>query len=561
MKFLNQAVALTLMSLSATEARKSFNKKDFADAVKAGKIDQRQLLRNAVPVDESVRRQLEEDVDYSDGNYDGYARVDLYPSYKIQFNSCLSLETQNSNLLLEDLIQYTKSGQLVSIRNYILFDVCDGDDCDQQTWMVDLATFIEAVVAFGPNRASLVCEACQTYGEEVCGKTYYYYQADGNGEAQDGERKLQDVDYQLFDESMCSECEEHECWYDDEGDQEEDFASIENWIASIAECQATGVQWNNLDTYAGWMCNADGSGIEIGIFLDETCRMYEKTLQFSNIMSDDDYQYFYQSQDVLPFMFNDIVECRDLDYVQYVDQDTLDAIEGNSGNNAYNNYNNGYGNGYASVGEPCQALFWNSFVPRSMSDCGTTKTWTSAELAALQADDDGAGYDSQTMYEYVQNQGQQMVSNSYGQDASWYTYDLSSLDVMDGATVCEGVRAKWEAAGSVTAATESSNIQNAYAANNSTGSFWKWSNGNTESSPNTSTRLFPSRNGNSFWQKADKNLSPLEICWIIIGSIAATAVFMHVTRKQVLKRRLRKQEPEKEVYVRTDDKGSPLILS
>jgi hypothetical protein len=53
----------------------------------------------------------------------------------------------------------------------------------------------------------------------------------------------------------------------------------------------------------------------------------------------------------------------------------------------------------------------------------------------------------------------------------------------------------------------------------------------------------------------------MEIAWIVLLSMAATAFFMHWTRKLVIKRRLKKQRVEKEVYVRTDDRGAPLIIS
>lgn len=165
--------------------------------------------------------------------------------------------------------------------------------------------------------------------------------------------------------------------------------------------------------------------------------------------------------------------------------------------------------------------------------------------------------------------------NSYGKDASWYTYDLSALDVLDGASTCERVKTKWEYYGYVTAAgveANTSGISNVYTAQNTTGSFWKWvsgsgssssSNGASSSAASTSesSRLFPTRNNKSSFQTADKKLSPLEIAWIVLASVVVTAAFMHVTRKQILKRKLKKQEPEKEVYVRTDDKGNPLIIS
>ena len=168
--------------------------------------------------------------------------------------------------------------------------------------------------------------------------------------------------------------------------------------------------------------------------------------------------------------------------------------------------------------------------------------------------------------------------NNYGQDMSWYTYDLTAFEVMDGASVCQKVKSKWTEAGYSTgmsavqdslATSSSTGIQNVYSDTSSNG-FWKWSKGDKSSSGSTNdassdqpTWLFPTRNQHSSLQTPNTNLSPLEIAWIVLLSVAATALFMHFTRKQVLKRRARKMI-EKEVYIKTDEQGvpsSPLIIS
>ncbi len=172
--------------------------------------------------------------------------------------------------------------------------------------------------------------------------------------------------------------------------------------------------------------------------------------------------------------------------------------------------------------------------------------------------------------------------NNYGQDMSWYTYDLTAFEVMDGASVCQTVKSKWTKAGYSTgksavqdsvATNSATGIKNVYSDSASSDNFWKWSKGdkssattNTTAAASTSdqpTWLFPTRNQKSAIQTANTRLSPLEIAWIVLLSVAATAVFMHFTRKQVLKRRARKMI-EKEVYIKTDEQGvpsSPLIIT
>ena len=384
MKFLTQALALALISISSVDARQSFSKHDFDRAVASGRVNHEKLLENAVPYKQAVRRRAQDGEDernrdgYAGADYeDSYQRVDVTSKFKVQFNSCLTLETENYNLLLDNLVGYAKDGTLVSVRNYVLFDVCDGDDCEPQTFMVDLTTFIEAVMDYGPSRKSMVCSACATYGEEVCGKTYYNYGGYNNNNNNNGHRELSNKLYEVFDETTCSLCEAYDCAYDSEGDQQINFANIEQWISEIAECKQNDVQWKGLNTYSGWMCNSDGSGIEIGVFIDQYCRMYNRQLNYVSMMVDQDYQYFFQSQDIIPYMFTDIIECRDLSSVQYVDQETYDSLQ------AQNNYY--YGQGSSSVSDACGYLFLGEAVPRSLSYCGQPRNYTDAEYAQQQA--------------------------------------------------------------------------------------------------------------------------------------------------------------------------------
>lgn len=607
MKFLTQALALALISISSVEARQSFSKHDFDQAVASGQVNQEKLLKNAIPYKQSVRRRAQDGED--ERNQDGYAGTDYEDTYqgvevtsnfRLQFNSCLTLETENYNLLLDNLVNYAKDGTLVSVRNYVLFDLCDGTDCEPQTFMVDLTTFIEAVMDYGPARKSMVCSACATYGEDVCGKTYY----NSAGYNNQGRRDLANKEYEVFDENTCSLCEKYDCSYDSEGDQQVNFASIEGWIAEIAECKQNEVQWKGLNTYSGWMCNADGSGIEIGVFIDRYCRMYNRQLNYVSMMADQDYQYFFQSKDIIPYMFTDIIECHDISSVTYVDQATYESVQSS------------YSQGTGTVSDACSLLFMDEAVPRSLSYCGQARNYTDAEYAQQQAyfaqnyqqnannnayannkynqnyysngngnnqanQANQAQYNGQNMYQYIQ--AQSMMYNNYGQDMSWYTYDLTAFEVMDGAAVCQKVKSKWSNAGYSTgksavqdsvATSSATGIQNVYSGDTSSeSSFWKWSNGDKSSSGSTNntssasadqpTWLFPTRNQHSSLQTPNTNLSPLEIAWIVLLSVGATAMFMHFTRKQVLKRRARKMI-EKEVYIKTDDQGvpsPPLIIS
>lgn len=64
-------------------------------------------------------------------------------------------------------------------------------------------------------------------------------------------------------------------------DEDIEFAALAEWVAEITNCKNSGYQYNNQNLYAGFMCNADGSGIEVGLFLDEYCSIYTKEQSFS----------------------------------------------------------------------------------------------------------------------------------------------------------------------------------------------------------------------------------------------------------------------------------------
>ena len=100
------------------------------------------------------------------------------------------------------------------------------------------------------------------------------------------ERKL--ADKNLID---CDQCQTYECFVDEEDlddnaqNQEEIDNYISGWIEELAGCQATGVQWNEMDVYTGVMCSPYGDGVELAVFLDEDCSLYTNQLAFTDVFN------------------------------------------------------------------------------------------------------------------------------------------------------------------------------------------------------------------------------------------------------------------------------------
>ena len=539
--------------------------------MQSGKVDKKTLFKKAVPFKENLRgRELDnyydegdydaqewtdydqEVEDYAEENYgnnhiedENYQRFDATTATSIKFNKCLALETQNYNFYMDNLIDAAQNGYLSSIRNYILFDVCQGNNCGGNWWsgknsnlyMVDLSTFIEAAIAYGPALEAKTCAACWEFAD-ICGKSgNYAYNQDQADDYQygydDGQRSryLEGVNYQLFDRKTCNnECEAFNCWYDSEGDQEIDAESVEEWVLEINQCrQSENSYWNGLNLYSGWKCNDDGSGIELGVFIDPYCRMLQKRVTFSSIMDDNDYQYVFQSQDILPMMFDLKISCENTDNAQYVTSDTFYSENGGSVGNSNN------------ISDLCDSIFNGDYAPRSLGHCGDQMNVTAEMIAdagnegEYQNQNQGQNGNGQNMYQYMQSQ--QMLYNTYGRgDVDWQEYDISAQNVLSGAATCQAVANKYNG--------------------HSQSSRCHWWNGCDDGS-----HTLPWRNSSNAMSTPSARLTPLEIAWIVIAAVVATALFMHYTRKQIIKRKKRANENEKEVYQRTDDKGTALIIS
>merc|ERR1711937_564139 len=62
--------------------------------------------------------------------------------------------------------------------------------------------------------------------------------------------------------------------------------------------------------YSGLMCNSAGTGLEIGLFMDNECTLYTPKLSFAQIMQDADKTYYNMISDVVEFTFtNSGIEC------------------------------------------------------------------------------------------------------------------------------------------------------------------------------------------------------------------------------------------------------------
>eukprot|EP00339_Tiarina_fusa_P004883 CAMPEP_0117038930 /NCGR_PEP_ID=MMETSP0472-20121206/27356_1 /TAXON_ID=693140 ORGANISM="Tiarina fusus, Strain LIS" /NCGR_SAMPLE_ID=MMETSP0472 /ASSEMBLY_ACC=CAM_ASM_000603 /LENGTH=484 /DNA_ID=CAMNT_0004749283 /DNA_START=23 /DNA_END=1477 /DNA_ORIENTATION=+ len=391
MKFLALAV-VALFGLA--ESKKAPSKDVLKARISNGDVNKRTLMKGATPYNDKAKRMLED------------AEFEITGEYSVKFNSCTSLSILDEDLFDEDMLELTQNGVVVAEQSFILFDVCYGS-CNggygANTFITDIPNFFDALIDYIPNKKATYCEACEE------NQNYCYQLKYGNGDDAyaanydnqgDGGRALANNAVQMID---CDQCDAWACF---NGNDDDSLESGIEWIQELGECMEVegsyfggGNDDGGIQQYLGLLCNEEGNGVEIGVFLNEDCTLYTPYQAFGNLMSSYDYQYFRATKDYVEYTFMSEFSCYDpeIEYSNpYADQDE-------NGND-----DQGEDNGEApEAGEYCADLFDDNVV--DLYTCG-----------GYQADNDG-------------NQD----NDDEGDDNyNWYVYQLSDEDADDAQAAC-----------------------------------------------------------------------------------------------------------------------------
>ena len=140
--------------------KKTINLNNSQRTLRRGDPTTEALLKKARPYkrgSNTGRRNLEE--------------VEIDGSYSIKFSQCVDVKTFDEDLFDENIVSYVQSGQIVSSHSYVLFHVCQGDNCyydgDADIYIVDLATYLTNVAQYHANKRANYCEACGEF-EDYC---------------------------------------------------------------------------------------------------------------------------------------------------------------------------------------------------------------------------------------------------------------------------------------------------------------------------------------------------------------------------------------------------------
>jgi len=363
MKFL--ALALTAV-VGLTEGKK-IGSAEMNRRMQNGLVNKPVLMRGAKPYNKAAKRMLEEEEAW-----------EITGEYSIQFNTCTSMTVQNDEIIEdENLASMAANGDLVSDKDFILFNVCKTEYCsyygddDKMTFIAEVGTYFAAISQYLPTKVEQYCEACEeSYDYCYAMANGYTYYPEGYEEAQEeeaeeeeqeeeeasedeeeeeasedeegeGERKLKKsskksrklAEDEIIKFVDCQMCAEYECldfhqtstngYYDEDGEYvEAELDDAMEWLNGFSECSETNAYMDDYQIYAGLMCNAKGTGVEIGLFLDDDCTLYTPKLAFKNVMQNSDVTYYNMISDVVEFTFtNDGIECYNPEVTWYNEVD------------------------------------------------------------------------------------------------------------------------------------------------------------------------------------------------------------------------------------------------
>jgi len=358
MKFLTLALAAVV---GLTEGKK-ISSTELSNRMQNGLVNKSVLMRGAKPYNNAAKRKLDEEEAF-----------EITGKYSIQFSTCTSMSVQNDEILEdENLAAMAANGDLVSDKDYIIFNVCETEYCEyygedqKMSFIAEVGVYFAAVSQYLPTKVEEYCEACEDnydycYAKST-GTTYYpegyepeeeeeeeeesdeseEEQEDEEEDEEDRRRKLKKsrklkgrklANNEVIQFVDCDQCASYECldfhtqtvnsYYDEDGEYvEAELDDAMEWLNGFSECAETNAYMDDYQIYSNLMCNSAGTGLEIGLFLDEDCTLYTPKLAFKNIMQDADTTYFNMISDVVEFTFtNEGIECYNPEVVWYNEVD------------------------------------------------------------------------------------------------------------------------------------------------------------------------------------------------------------------------------------------------
>lgn len=90
-----------------------------------------------------------------------------------------------------------------------------------------------------------------------------------------------------------------------------------NWLRHLSQCRPLNYDYSRGQDYSGIICNANGTGIEVGVFSIEGCLTCNPTKSFGNIMTNSDSFYYKLTKSLVETIFTSGISCAEPAQVQY----------------------------------------------------------------------------------------------------------------------------------------------------------------------------------------------------------------------------------------------------
>jgi len=327
------------------------------------------------------------------------AEVDLTGYDSIIFKSCqsLSVQTNSGSQTVNELVS---SGTARGVQSYVEFDVCDSQYCYEEgsrtSYVVPLSDYMKAFSEFLPTKQTEYCEGCIN-NNDYCQIQYYansnvempreyYYDQYGNGGGGGNRRRLQDqqVNNKFYEAINCDLCRSYNCLYTENEEYNSRIAwTQENskaWINNMASCyqnpnRPVYIDGNNQASFA-FICNAEGNGVEIGVFLDDECTIYDSGIHFGDVMGPSDYYFYTQSKANVQYIFDNSFSCYDPE-VEYVSPNQYEAL---AAENVHE-----MGEEAPEASQYCTNVFTGNTAPMEFTSCNVTTLDDWAEVDASYA--------------------------------------------------------------------------------------------------------------------------------------------------------------------------------
>lgn len=225
-------------------------------------------------------------------------------SVSIHFDQCYSMAVQeppDSVMANPDLAVFVERREIQAQTSVVQFRACPRDyarrdDC--WTFMTDLHSYLYSLMEQPTDELLAYCQICQASGN-VCDKNNNRNRnldaslsIPSDSKSQENNRMLGvELDDMVspFQYVDCNECATKGCFDNSYHAQIVSDNAVVEWMESMMACQPLpkGILWmGEYSLYASFMCNQDGTGAEVAIFLDPQCMIYTSSVSFAELMKD-----------------------------------------------------------------------------------------------------------------------------------------------------------------------------------------------------------------------------------------------------------------------------------